>query len=567
VAARGCEEWGCASFVIGGSQGFLAGRKGSYSAHRETRRLSAERADGSLPATRARLEELYGRYESRLYGLGLRLLGDQGLAEKPVQENVVRLWEEARLFDRHKGTVSSSRVSPMDPRLVGNRYEVIRSIGTGDVTTVLEAWDRLTDCRVAIKVPIGRFANDKALLVRLEREVATLAGFRHPNVAELHAVERSGGAGYILAELVDGPSLREMLAARGSLAPVRAARAAAAACAALASAHSLGIVHGHLTPDNILLTGDGRVKLTDFRLAEAARPFATAPDPAADLRALGRCVAAMLIGRELADAEQVRLGPEVPPELAAIAVRAGDDPVNGYDSAAALGDDLNAFLAAVDPGFASTNGAAAAHDLSGSWVAIPSGTAGLVRTSNGSPRVRPERGDSPRRRRRGVALAAGLLGVGLIVGGPVAVVKLLGGHRPALVRTELASPVLPSLAATTTIVGAAAGAPPATTTGPTTTTQPAVTAPATGAPTTSPVTTSKVADSARQVVPNLVGLHRQDVSGVLAQVGLAMGISFAQVRDANQIQHVIAQDPIAGTVVPTGSQVTVVIGTKKPSGR
>jgi eukaryotic-like serine/threonine-protein kinase len=453
----------------------------------------------------------------------------------------------------------------MDPRLVGNRYEVIRSIGTGDVTTVLEAWDRLTDCRVAIKVPIGRFANDKALLVRLQREAAALAGFRHPNVAELHAVERGGGGGYILAELVDGPSLREMLAARGSLAPVRAAKAAAAACAALASAHSLGIVHGHLTPSNILLTGDGRVKLTDFRLAEAARPFGTAPDPAADLRALGRCLAAMLSGRELADAEQVRLGPEVPPGLAAIAMRAGGDPSNGYASAAALGDDLNAFLAAVDPGFPSTNGAAAAQDLSGSWIAIPPGTAELVPAPKRSSRVRPARGDPPRRRRRGVALAAGLLGVGLIVGGPVAAAKLLGGHRSVLTRADLASPVLPSLAPTTTIVGAA-GAPSDTTAGPTTTTQPAVTAPATGAPTTPPLTTSRAADRARQVVPNLVGLRRQEVSGVLAQVGLAMGTSYAQVRDANQIHHVIAQDPIAGTVVAAGSQVNVVIGTKKPAG-
>ena len=82
----------------------------------------------------------------------------------------------------------------MDPGLLSNRYQVVRSIGTGGITRVLEARDRLTGRRVAIKVPIGRFANDKALLVRLEREVAALAGFSHPNVAQVHSVERHGGA-------------------------------------------------------------------------------------------------------------------------------------------------------------------------------------------------------------------------------------------------------------------------------------------------------------------------------------------------------------------------------------
>jgi serine/threonine-protein kinase len=463
----------------------------------------------------------------------------------------------------------------MDPRLVGTRYEIIRSIGSGAVTTVLEAWDRLTDRRVAIKVPVGQFANDKALLVRLEREVAALARFRHPNVAELHAVERHGGGGFLIAELVEGPSLRELLAVRGALSPAKAARAAAAVCAVLASAHARGIVHGHITPAKIFLAGDGGVKVTDFRLAEAARPFATAPDPAADLRALGRCLATMLAGRELADGEPVSLGPEAPPELAAIVARAAGELVDPYDSAADLGRDLDYFLAARWPGGTATGGSgtatggsgtAPAQDLDGRLVSVPSGGAELVPISLGWSGAPGGRGRAPPRPRRQLVLVAGTLAAVLAVSGPVAAVKLLG-DRHATLGADLGSPALPSLVETT-VTGRPAGrtAPPATTGGPTTTTQPAVTTPSTVAPASSPVLTGTVTTSRQVVVPNVVGLHRQQASSVLAQAHLGMRVTFSPVLDGSKIQHVIAQQPAAGQVVPTGSQVTVVIGTKKPAG-
>lgn len=451
----------------------------------------------------------------------------------------------------------------MDPGLLTNRYQVTRSIGTGAITTVLEARDRLTDTRVAIKVPIGRFANDKAFLVRLEREVATLAGFSHPNVAAVHGVERHGGSGFVVTELVDAPSLREVLAVRGPLRPARAARAAAGMCAALASAHDRGIVHGHLTPDNVLIAGDGHVKLTDFRIAEAARPFATAPNPAADLRALSQCLAAMLTGQEPADGDPLFLSPDVPPELAEIVYRAADDPVDSYATAADLGRDLNRFLVAIHQASVPVDGLGGgpATDPFGAPVTIAPRSTALVRSSVSSSQASAAPAARPRRRRR-LAVAAALVVAAVAIAGSVAAVQRHGGES-GTAGIGLAAPALPSLVALTSTTSGAPG-----TIGlPTTTTQPTTTAPVTAAPTTtSPGAPTTAVVSGLRAVPNVVGLHRQEASGILAQAGLVTQITLAPVPDAGQSQRVISQSPGAGSVVPAGSVVTLVVGSKRPTG-
>jgi hypothetical protein len=245
----------------------------------------------------------------------------------------------------------------MDLGPLGDRYQVVRPIGRGTTTAVLEAWDGLGRRRVALKVPVEPFARDGAFLDRLQREVWAVAGFAHPNVAAVHAIERAGQAVFVVVELVDGSNLSDMLGERGPMPPVGAARVAAEVCAAVAAAHTRGIAHGHLVPANVLLTIEGRVKVTDFRLAQAASAVGDAAeadlaDPAGDVRALGRCLAAMLTGREPADGEGVRLGPAVPAELATIVARAaGDrDGAEAYRSAAEMGGDLAGFLAAARPG-------------------------------------------------------------------------------------------------------------------------------------------------------------------------------------------------------------------------
>ena len=455
----------------------------------------------------------------------------------------------------------------MNPPLLSNRYQTVRPIGTGDRTKVLEAWDRLTGRAVAIKLPIGQLAHDKAFLLRLERELPALAGFTHPNVAAVLAVERGGNTGLVVVELVDGASLGEMLADRGPMPPARAAQLAATVCAALAAAHARGIVHGHLTEANVLLAVDGQVKLTDFRIAKAAEPLAGAPDPAADLRALGRLLAVMLTGRGPVDGEPIRLDRTVPAGLAAIVART-NDPVEPYRSAAEVGRDLDRFLAIIRPdAIQSEQPAPGASDSTDPLIAaIPSGSALVLASQPGSGPLR-DAGDAAAarsRRRFALAVAAGLIGAGLVAGGAVtAAMRLDREPNGSTVGVGQAVAAPASSVRTTTTSGQRAATSTSTSLASTTTVPPTTAPPTPSTAVTSPptATTGQGPGPGQRTVPDTVGLRPERAAKVLARVQLTMQSSLTPVSDRAQVNRVVAQQPAAGQVVPAGSQVTVLVGT------
>jgi len=432
---------------------------------------------------------------------------------------------------------------------------------------VLEAWDRLGRGRVALKVPIKPFAGDEVFLDRLQLEVLAVAGFAHANVAAVQSMERDGQAAFVVVELVDGSNLRDMLGERGPMPPAGAARVAAEACAAAAAAHARGVTHGHLVPSNVLLTIDGRVKVTDFRLAQATRPVGEIVDPAADVRALGRCLAAMLTGREPADIEAARLGPAVPTELATIVARAAGARrhAGAYGSAAELGDDLARFLAAAyrDSGGAAQRDmvpAPAAPPVAAprSWPAadrVPvsaAGSPGRPAASGGAP--------SGRRRRRRLTLLAALVTAGLVAGG-LASAGLLDREPGRLTAGNAVVPPPTAIPATTT--SQPAGGRAAATTAPSST-QPPTTAPAATA--TPSTTAGRVAGPGQRIVPNVVGLHREQAADLLARAQLGVQILQVSVRESGKVQRVIAQQPAAGQVVPARSEVVVLVGSRRRAG-
>jgi eukaryotic-like serine/threonine-protein kinase len=455
----------------------------------------------------------------------------------------------------------------MDPEPLGHRYAVIRPIGAGAMTRVFEAWDRHERRPVALKVPVQRLADDRGFLGRLERQVAAVVGFTHPDVAAVHGIHRGGsGGGFVVAELVDGSSLREMLEARGPLPPFGAARVAVRVCAVLAAAHAQGLTHGHLTPTNVLLGIHGQVKLTDFRLAQAARPLAAVPDPDDDLRALGRLLVVMLTGREPAAGERVRLGPEVPPELAAIVARAAGGPQRGYRSAGDLGRDLSPFLAAGAPAAGQAGSPAAPQPPVGavqrSGAAQPTRVAPVTspeppagsRVAPSEPPAGRRVARSPARRHRGLRLVAALVGAGLFLVGAAVAVGLAGGEPREPAAGKALTPPSAAVVVTTTSRPAAGGVPA--------TTAPATTAP----PRTAPPATTRPAGPGPRTVPDVVGLHRGQATDVLREAQLDVQIVRLQVDDPGQVQRVVAQQPPAGQLVPAQSVVRLTIGTKRAGG-
>jgi eukaryotic-like serine/threonine-protein kinase len=449
----------------------------------------------------------------------------------------------------------------MDSEPLGHRYAVIRPIGAGAMTRVFEAWDRDERRPVALKVPVQRLADDRGFLGRLERQVAAVVGFAHPDVAAVYGIHRDGSGGFVVAELVDGSSLRGMLEARGPLPPFGAARVAVRVCAVLAAAHAPGLTHGHLTPTNVLLGIHGQVKLTDFRLAQAARPLAAVPDPDDDLRALGRLLVAMLTGREPAAGERVRLGPEVPPDLAAIVARAAG-PQRGYHSAGDLGRDLGRFLAAIAPAAGQAGSPAAPQPpvgaVQGSGAAQPTRVARIAspeppagsRVTPSEPPAGRRVARSPAGRHRALRLVAALVGAGLFLVGVAVAVGLAGGEPREPAAGQALTPPSAAVVATTTAAS-----------------RPATTAPATTVPQrTVPPATTRPAGSGPRIVPDVVGLHRGQATDVLREAQLGVQIVRLQVQDPGQVQRVVAQQPPAGQEVPAQSVVRLTIGTKRATG-
>jgi eukaryotic-like serine/threonine-protein kinase len=152
-------------------------------------------------------------------------------------------------------------------------YEILGSIGVGGMGEVYRARDKRLNRDVAIKILPSLFAADPERLARFEREAQMLASLNHPNIAQIHGLEETGGVRALVMELVEGETLAARLA-RGPM-PVEEALAVAKSIAeALEAAHVRGIIHRDLKPANVALRPDGAVKVLDFGLAKALMPSA-----------------------------------------------------------------------------------------------------------------------------------------------------------------------------------------------------------------------------------------------------------------------------------------------------
>jgi Tol biopolymer transport system component len=146
-------------------------------------------------------------------------------------------------------------------------YEILGQIGAGGMGEVYRAKDPRLGREVAIKVLPAAFSQDADRLKRFEQEARSASALNHPNIVTIHEIGQANGSSYIAMELVDGPSLRELLAS-GPIASRKLLDIAVQIAEALAKAHGAGIVHRDLKPENVIVSKDGYVKLLDFGLAK-----------------------------------------------------------------------------------------------------------------------------------------------------------------------------------------------------------------------------------------------------------------------------------------------------------
>jgi len=147
-------------------------------------------------------------------------------------------------------------------------YRIIEQIGAGGMGVVYRARDERLGRDVALKVLPEVFARDADRMARFEREAKLLASLNHPNIAAIYGLEESAGVRAIAMELVEGPSLSDLLR-KGPLSPQEALSIAKQTAEALEAAHEKGIIHRDLKPANVKLTPEGNPKVLDFGLAKA----------------------------------------------------------------------------------------------------------------------------------------------------------------------------------------------------------------------------------------------------------------------------------------------------------
>jgi serine/threonine-protein kinase len=319
--------------------------------------------------------------------------------------------------------------------LFDGRYRVVRKLGAGGMADVYLAEDEELGRRVAIKILNDRHANDEQFVERFRREAKNAAGLSHPNIVSIYDRGEAEGTYYIAMEFLDGRSLKELLIARGPMPIADAMQYTRQILNALRFAHRKGVVHRDIKPHNVMVDGDGRLKVTDFGIARAGASQMTeagaivgtaqylspeqargaAVDQRSDLYSIGVVLYEMLTGhvpftgdtpveiamRHLSDAPRPpsTIRPEIPPDLDMIVLRAlAKNPDDRFQTA----DEMDAELARVEDGASVTaiTADAATAVLSGTSLAAAAPTAiapprrpqrrtGTYRYAEPPPRRRP----------------------------------------------------------------------------------------------------------------------------------------------------------------------------------
>ncbi len=152
---------------------------------------------------------------------------------------------------------------------LANRYEIIANIGTGGMSDVYKAKDHLLGRDVGVKVLKEDFSHDMTFVTKFRQEAQSAAGLEHPNIVNIYDVGSENGLYYIVMEVVEGVTLKTYIEKKGRLNYKEVISIAIQVARGIEAAHNKGIIHRDIKPQNIMISKDGKVKVTDFGIAKA----------------------------------------------------------------------------------------------------------------------------------------------------------------------------------------------------------------------------------------------------------------------------------------------------------
>lgn len=164
---------------------------------------------------------------------------------------------------------ANEQADPLVGAVLDERYRIDTPIATGGMSTVYRGLDLRLDRPVAVKVMDSRYSGDQQFLERFQREARAVARLKDPGVVAVYDQGIDGHHPFLVMDLIEGGTLRELLRERGPMPPHAAAAVLGPVLGGLAAAHRAGLVHRDIKPENVLISDEGEVKLADFGLVRA----------------------------------------------------------------------------------------------------------------------------------------------------------------------------------------------------------------------------------------------------------------------------------------------------------